>query len=764
MKIHFLVKTSISFLLMLPVYVGYAQKTSQIKSDISLLPKPSFLAAGKGNFKLNPNTRILVSEKNSGVLKNAALLKKLTGSVQPIEDSKTASDNAIFLKYDKAIGGEEAYGIDVSPRNIVISYSNSKGIFNAIQTLRQLMPVEIEQKENSPASVSIPVVTIKDSPRFEWRGVTVDVARHFYPVSFLKKFIETMALYKLNKLQLHLTDDQGWRIEIKKYPDLAIKGGYRSTHYYLADEVRKYSIYGPYMAIDSSLLRVRDGKTEYGGYYTQEQMKDIIAFAKERNIDIIPEIDMPGHTGIATAIYPELLCENKGPMCPCNSYTYQFAKDVYTEIAALFPFEYMHLGVDEVERSSWSGSAQCRQFMEEKGIKGVEELQSYFTRQMEVFFNSLGKKMIGWDEILEGGISKTATAMYWRTWVPDNLKNILTYQNDVIIAQTSHLYFDLQQNYLSLEHVYNFRPIPDYVTSGQRALIKGIQASLWSEVIPSGGRVEYMAFPRAFALAEIAWTGGEKKDWPAFLGRAKEQFKRLDALKVRYRLPGLEGFTEKNIFVDKGKLAIYNPMPWNEIRYTTDGSKPTQSSLKYTAPVEVKSPTEFNIALFRPNGEMNEFYKATFNPVDTYMEPLPVTPTEKGLIRKYYEGNYGSYLKIDEKGLKQTAVVAGFELPKEYRAPFALKYTGYIDIKETGVYTFSLISDDGSVIKIDDNEITNNDGLHKTLLRNGQAALKKGWHKIEVSFIELQGDITLEVYQALPGEKFAPVSPEHLYH
>ena len=755
------------FLLMVLFYTSDAQESSQAKpavAEISILPKPSFLAVKKGVFTFNRSTRILVSERSPDVLKNAELLKKMIGSILPFGDSKKAADHAIFFKQDKTIVGEEAYGLEVSPRNVVIRYSGSKGIFNAIQTLRQLMPVEIEQEGNGTRTISIPAVSIKDAPKFAWRGLTLDVARHFYPVSFIKKFIETMALYKLNKLQLHLTDDQGWRIEIKKYPDLAIKGGYRSTEYYLADEVRKYSIYGPYMVIDSSLIRKRDGKTEYGGYYTQEQMKDIIRFARDRNIDIIPEVDMPGHTGVATALYPELLCENKGPMCPCNSYTYQFSKDVYTEIAALFPFEYMHLGVDEVDRGSWTGSAQCKLFMEEKGIKGVEELQSYFTRQMEIFFNGMGKKMIGWDEILEGGISETATAMYWRTWVPDNLKNILTYGNNVIIAPTSHLYLDLQQNYLSLEQVYGFRPIPAFATTDQQKLIKGIQSSLWSEVIPSGERVEYMAFPRAFALAEIAWTGGDKKDWPDFSNRVTEQFKRLDVLKVRYRLPGLEGFTDKNIFVDRGRLAIYNPLPENEVRYTTDGSKPDKSSPRYTAPIEVSRPAVFNIALFRPDGEINEFYKAAFTPVDAYMEPLAVSPVNKGLIRKYYEGNYSSSLKIDEKGLKQTSVVAGFDLPTEYRAPFALKYTGYIDIKETGVYTFSLISDDGSVIKIDDQQITNNDGLHKTLLRNGQAALKKGWHKIEVSFIELQGDITLEVYYALPGEKFRPIAKENLYH
>lgn len=756
----------ISLALLPALFVFIFTCHSQSRQSVSIIPQPVSVVEKPGNFIIRSSTKIVAASQSNKLQNSMKLLQQMmlpteVGERKVLYSAKPIGD-AIFIQLLNDSSNKEAYSLLVSPQNIVISAGNESGIFNALQTLRQLMPPGSENVTKKQPQIIVPAVVINDTPRFAWRGINLDVARHFLPKNFLEKFIETIALYKFNKLQLHLTDDQGWRIEIKKYPQLAQQGGFRDTAFYLEDEVKKVG--GPYMAQDTLLYMETGGKKVYGGYYTQADMKEIIVFAKQHNVDILPEIDMPSHTGIATTLFPQLVCDAGGPICPCNEFAFEFAKNVYSEIIDLFPFEYIHLGVDEVDRGPWAKSATCKIFMQEKRIANADELQSYFTREMEKFFNSKGKKIIGWDEILEGGISKTATAMYWRTWIPDNLKNIFTYGNNVILAPTSHTYLDLQQNKNSLKWVYDYNPLNNADAKKNEALILGIQANLWSEVIPTGERVEYMTFPRALALANIAWTGGTEKNWNLFQQHVAAQYKRLDALNVHYKMPELDGFLENNLFVKRGTLTIQNLMPGTEVRYTTDSTIPTKTAMLYTKPVIVTKPIGFTIAHFRPNGEPGEIYKASFTEAPKYALPMLVPKALKGLERRYFEGNFNSCNSIDKNAANTTNITPGFELPVKMKAPFALQYSGYIYITQTGVYSFSTTSDDGSILKIDEEEIVNNDGVHKTLYRTGQMALEKGYHKIDLSFIEIQGDITLLVNYAPLGGMMQPIAPANLFH
>jgi hexosaminidase len=510
--------------------------------------------------------------------------------------------------------------------------------------------------------------------------------------------------------------------------------------------------------MDKNLVKEKDGQQVYGGYYTQDEMKEIIDYALEHKINILPEIDMPAHSGMAISIFPQLNCENKGPICPCNDFSYEFARNVFSEIIELFPYEYIHLGCDEVDRNSWANSYACKKFMKDKGISDVEQLQSFFTREMEKFFNSKGKKLIGWDEILEGGISKTATAMYWRTWIPNNLNNILKYGNNVIVASTSGYYLNYQQNNLSLKHTYEYQPVPTDIDSGKEKLICGIHASLWSEVIPNVKRLEYMAFPRVIAFSETAWTDENQRNWEDFLTRIHSHFKRLDALDVHYRLPDLTGFIENNLFVGEGFLVVNKPVEETEVRYTNDGSIPDRTSPVYKHPVKVKSPVTFNIGYFRPSGELYETYRAEFTKKEKYLASADISPEGSGLIRKYFKDNF------NPENLKKKDISPSIALPEILDNQFGLIFSGYIKTKQSGIYTFYLTSHDGSILKIDDQIIVDNSGSHESIQKSGQAAMREGYHKFELPYWKTGYEVQLQLQFSFNGKSISEIENRMLFH
>lgn len=517
--------------------------------DIHIIPEPVTLVAKTGKFNLNSSTQIVLA--GGGNEANAAFLnqylKQVYGFQLPIQKKQGAWKNVVVLNYDKMEGNTDpaAYRMEVDADKVYIGGHGNSGVFYAIQTLIQLLPVE------KKSTLEIPAVEVMDYPRFAYRGMHLDVGRHMFPVEFIKKYIDYIALHKMNTFHWHLTEDQGWRIEIKKYPKLTSVGGYRNG-----------TIVGRYPGTHNNGER-------YGGFYTQQEIKDVVAYAAKRHITVIPEIELPGHSSAAIAAYPELSCfpqedtkrAKRSPwhgdttgkhvqqtwgvfedvFCP-TEYTFKFIENVLDEVMALFPSEYIHIGGDECPKESWKRSAFCQQLMKEKGLKDEHELQSYFIQRVEKYINSKGRKIIGWDEILEGGLAPNATVMSWRGEKGGIAAAKENHQ--VIMTPGGWCYFDHSQKknedsvtiggYTTVQKVYSYEPIPKELEGDQAKWVLGAQGNVWTEYMTNIRKVEYQIFPRMSALSEVLWSPKEKRNLPWFEQRLLQQFKRYDLWGANY--------------------------------------------------------------------------------------------------------------------------------------------------------------------------------------------------------------------------------------
>ena len=517
------------------------------EADYHVVPLPESIKISGGKpFILNASSAIVYAHGDSLLKRNAIFLaeyvKKSVGLSLVVQSHSLKSDGNIFLRIDKKINGDEAYKIEIDKHNIIVSGKTANGVFYGIQTLRKSLPI-IQHAEN----VVMPAAMISDTPRFAYRGMMLDVARHFFPVDFVKEYIDLLALHNMNTFHWHLTDDQGWRIEIKKYPLLTKIGS-----------IRKHTTLGR----NSSL----DDNTPYGGFYTQQQARDIVEYAKERYITVIPEIDMPGHMLGALAAYSELGCTG-GPyqvsgnwgvfddiLCAGNEKTYQFIQDVMDELMDIFPSKYIHLGGDEAPKTRWTTCEKCQGKIKSLGIKGDKEctaenrLQGYLVSRIEKYLNQKGRKIIGWDEILEGDVQKSATIMSWRG-VDGGIK-ASRLGHDAIMTPVSYCYFDYYQTdktwneplliggNLNIEKTYSYQPVPDSLTATEKKHIIGVQGNLWTEYIVCPSLAEYQVLPRMAALSEVQWMQYDKKNYADFR-------KRLERLLQVYKLYGYKYFVEK---------------------------------------------------------------------------------------------------------------------------------------------------------------------------------------------------------------------------
>ena len=530
------------FLLLLFAFAA----TTAVNAQISITPKPAQLIEGDGFFEINRGTVVLLSGDDAQLPVLGDYLHTLitTSTWFDIEvtDSGDEAPNQIRLTLDGDARNEnpEAYMLIAHEDYVEITSPTTAGLFYGIQTLRQLLPVQIEHADPSlvtrDQTWTIPSVEIVDYPRFEYRGMHLDVARHFFPTDFVKKYIDLLAMYKFNRFHWHLTEDQGWRIEIKKYPKLTEIGAWRDS-----------TLIGNYGSGEYDNIR-------YGGFYTQEEIKEIVAYAAERQITIIPEIEMPGHSSAALAAYPEFGCFDKeyhvastwgvfeDIYCPSEE-TFGFLEDVLDEVMELFPSEYIHIGGDEAPKKQWEESEIAQEVIEREGLADEHELQSYFIGRIEQYLNEHGRQIIGWDEIMEGGLAPGATVMSWRGEAGGI--EAAKMQHDVIMTPNGTNYFDHLQapretepisigGFTPLEDVYSYEPIPDTLTAEEAKYILGSQANVWTEYIHTGAKVEYMAFPRAIALSEVLWSPKESKEWDDFINRLQVQFQRLDLLNVNY--------------------------------------------------------------------------------------------------------------------------------------------------------------------------------------------------------------------------------------
>ena len=520
---------------------------NEVNKSLGVIPLPEEINAQTGNFTIQPGTKILYTPESEEVKAVADffadLLKSSTGydlKVEAAASGKASKHNIVFSKEENSLK-EGGYFLSVKPKTIVVRAASSDGLFYGLQTLRQLLPVDVEDStlaEN--VSWAIPCVEIKDEPRYPYRGLHLDVGRHFFPAPFIKKYLDLMALYKMNYFHWHLTEDQGWRIEIKKYPELTKTGAYR-----------KETLVGHYPQSNQKY----DG-TRYGGFYTQEEIKDIVAYAKKLHITVIPEIEMPGHSLAALASYPELGCTGgpyevgtrwgvfKDVYCAGNEETFHFLEDILTEVMDLFPSKYIHIGGDECPKDRWKECDKCQARIKAEGLKDEHELQSYFIKRIEKFLNAHGREIIGWDEILEGGLAPGATVMSWRG-IKGGIE-AAKQNHDVIMTPSSHCYFDQYQGpedseplaiggFVPLEKVYSYEPTPKELNEQEAKHILGAQGNVWTEYIATPDYAEYMVYPRACALAEVGWSPKVKRNYSDFLNRLKPNLARLKILGVNYR-------------------------------------------------------------------------------------------------------------------------------------------------------------------------------------------------------------------------------------
>ena len=546
----------------------------------SIIPAPQSLQVNAGHFTINEETTLSNNDDftaSYNFLNN--FLEHATDRTWKTEYSET---NSIILEYDDSISSKEGYSIESNEHNITIKASTDAGAFYAVQSLLQLMPAD----HNNTTEIHIPAITIKDEPRFKYRGMHLDVSRHMFDVEFIKKYIDAMAMLKMNNFHWHLTDDQGWRIEIKKYPKLQEIAAYRDS-----------TLLGHY----NDTPHQYDGK-KYGGYYTQEEVREVIAFAKARHINVLPEIELPGHAQAAIAAYPELGCTGENIQvamkwgvfediyCPSEE-TFTFLENVLDEVMELFPSKYIHIGGDEAPKTQWKTSDVAQRVIKENGLKDEYELQSYFIQRMEKYLNSKGRQIIGWDEILEGGLAPNATVMSWRG--TNGAVEAAKAGHDVIMTPTSHAYFDYYQSenddeplaiggFLPLEKVYHFNPIPVELNDEEAIHVLGVQGNVWTEYMTTSEQVEYMAFPRMLAMSEVAWSADENKNYDSFINRVEYFHKRLDAMDINYanHLYEIEGTLNENQAYELSTKTI-----GKEIRFTTDGSEPDSSSTVYESPI-----------------------------------------------------------------------------------------------------------------------------------------------------------------------------------
>ena len=603
------------------------------QGDYAVIPLPQEVAVqGSAPFLLKPSTPITYQEGDAEMEQTARFLASYIKEVTGYEPKVTAGDagKGIHLSIASDIQNKEGYRLLVSENGVEIAGASNAGIFYGVQTLRKSIPAAADGMQ-----VELPAVSINDYPRFPYRGMHLDVSRHFFPTDSVKKFIDILALHNMNRFHWHLTDDQGWRIEIKKYPELTQIGSKRKETV-IGRNSGKY-----------------DGQP-YDGFYTQDEIRDVIAYAKERFITIIPEIDLPGHQLAALATYPELGCTG-GPyevwtqwgvsddvICAGNEKSMQFLEDVLAEVIDLFPSEYIHIGGDECPKVRWQKCPKCQARIKAESIKGdskhsaEEYLQSYVISRMEKFVESKGRHIIGWDEILEGGLAPNATVMSWRG-VGGGIE-AAKQQHNVIMTPNSYLYFDYYQStdtehdplaiggYLPLERVYSFEPTDGIPEEYQKYVI-GAQANLWTEYIPTFSQVEYMIMPRMDALADIQWSNAPK-DYKAFLSRLVRMTKLYDRLGYNYAKHIFDIRASFATDGDKGEVVVTLETEGNaDIHYTLDGSEPNAASPKYEAPLRIKENVEIKAVAIRPTGnsrifsEKIDFNKATAKPVTLRVAP-----------------------------------------------------------------------------------------------------------------------------------------------
>ncbi len=733
-------------------------------AEISIIPQPKSLTRIKGEFRFSRKTKIVASDdmgrRSAGILND--LLLKNHGFRLETTDQPPKKNAIVILPQTAApeSAAPENYALTVEPNGIRIA-GRETGQFYALQTLMQILPASFK------GEAKLPALDIVDGPRFSYRGMHLDVGRHFMPVSFVKKYIDLMAQYKFNQFHWHLTEDQGWRIEIKKYPKLTEIGS-----------KRKESQAGRYTTT------FRGDGIPVEGFYTQDEIRDVVAYAKARKINVIPEIELPGHSSAALAAYPEFGCKEnyeykvqqtwgifKEVFCPTDA-TFKFLEDVLEETIALFPDSpYIHIGGDEVLKDHWKESAFVQELKKRENLKDENEVQSYFIRRIEKFVSSKGKQIIGWDEILEGGLAPNAVVMSWRG--ERGGIEAAKSRHNVIMTPANALYFDYGQgdpnyeppnigNHVPLEAVYAYNPIPKEVTEEEAKYVLGAQANVWTEYIKKPENVEYMVFPRLLALSEVVWSPLEAKNFEGFQQRLATHYARLDKQNVNYRIPEPAGL--RNVILSNGESAKIELKPLlanGKIFYTLDGSEPTENSRAYEKPLELSlkpgEKVEIKTVAVNEKGRKSVTYSATV----LRREPLKaveLTEKKSGVNLKYYKGDFKSvndFASIAPTAARESRSIQLTQFnatTNNLKDAFGAAFDGYFYAPEEGIYEFQIEANDGARFEIGGETVIEiNETADKITTKYGIAPLAKGYHKIALRYVQTGGEAVFNFRWGIKG-------------
>ena len=746
---------------------------------INLTPAPVSLEQQAGKFALTSSATFKASNPEAKGVAEFFVNKLKTSTGYNLAISETEGN--IVLNVDPALEmNAEGYKLVVTPAGIEINAKTEAGAYYGMQTVLQLLPAEVESKTVVKTDWTLPCVTIEDAPRFAYRGVHLDPCRHFQTVEEVKRQLDVMAMLKMNRMHWHLTEDQGWRLEIKKYPKLTEVGA----------------------------TRLEGEGTTHEGFYTQEEAKEIVAYAAERHIVVVPELETPGHELAAIAAYPHLSCtgEEVTPriiwgvedlvMCPGKGEMFPFLEDVVKEMVEIFPSEYFHIGGDECPKGSWKKCPDCQKLIRKEGLQAKdghtaeERLQSWVIGKMETMLAKYGKKIIGWDEILEGGLSPNATVMSWRG-EEGGIASALQSHDVIMTPGGNGMYLDHYQGdskiepvtiggYTTLEKTYSYNPVPDtLVAMGKAHHILGVQGNTWSEYMYTNAQREYMMYPRVVAVSEIAWTPNEKKDYKDFERRINNAYVRLDGIGVNYHIPQPEqpnGSCNFVAFVDEVTIPFTTSRPIDVV-YTLDGTEPTPASTKYTEPLKFTESATLKIRSVLPSGKMSPTRTITVEK-QTLAPAKEVAEKKNGLQMKMAYGTYLNSAELakatdwKELTIKTTRDIRSQEPTWENMR--GVKYygaiaTGYVEIPEDGVYYFSSNNDE---VWIDGKLLINNGGEVKRFSRkDASVALAKGLHEIKVVFCShiiggwpsAWNDASINIRKS-DAEKFTPIKAEQLFY
>lgn len=717
-------------LFLFQTFTAYSQDNDP---NLGIIPAPVSVKKTPGTFSFSRLTLVKadkLTDKTVLFLKDFLSRNRQISNRFSVYNPKSAVSATGTTLILTGVGSEnlpaEGYKLSITPHKITVT-GKGPGLFYGVQTLIQLFPVE------NTAVAKLPCAEIEDQPRFAYRGMMLDVSRHFFTVDQVKKVIDLIASYKINNFHWHLVDGQGWRIEIKKYPKLTEVGGTRLL---------------------TSFGSNRDwpDQVPYSGFYTQDEIREVVNYAADKYINVIPEIEMPAHSDAALRAYPELKCEpapgslnpNRGNSiyCPTEE-TFTFLEGVLTEVMALFPSKYIHIGGDEANKQPWVESQYSQDLMKRLNLTDVRELQSYFIQRIEKFINSKGRSIIGWDEILEGGLAPNATVMSWQG-EQGGIAAAKQKHNVIMTPQTNGMYLDHYQSaspqepvsfgrYATLQETYNYDPVSKALTPDEQKYIIGTQGNLWTEYVPTFAKLQYQILPRIFAISEVAWSRVENKDYKEFAEvRLAKHFARLDAMGYNYRVPTALNELDTFMIGSQFTFAPKSVVPGARIYYTFNGRNPLDTDWEYTGPLTLNIPPnekrELRTMVVTPSGRRSISTRA----VMYNRAPLPSVAdniTASGLKYKLIKGSFSSPGQLDDPALSSIPGIATTLSTDQFKADnpnFGIVYEGYINIPADGIYNLSLSSYSNASLFIDD---------QKLIEFEDPTPLLKGYHKIKINYI-----------------------------